>query len=159
MVIVMRKKLVIMPPSYKRKMSGGVLPAIEMYDGVLYRVLRANMPKEGVDVVILTEELQLISGDARVPYKPPAGKRGWSGYGPASIPEEVVKQNLEYLRTLLESRKYDEVFVALGERWRGAVRGIDKIAKEMNIKVSYIHGGGLGPYQASLKRWLESIGE
>ena len=67
----MAKKLVIMPPSFRRKKSDKPLPAIDMYDGVLYRVLRRNMPKEGLDVVILTEDMQLIFGSEKIPYRPP----------------------------------------------------------------------------------------
>lgn len=155
----MKRKLVIMPPSYRRKISDKKLPAVEMYDGVLYQVLRSNVPKEGVDIVILTEELKLIRGNTKVPYKPPIGKKTWSGYGPVNIPEEAVKQNLEYLRKLFESGEYDEVFVALGMSWRRAIAGIDELAKKMGIKVVYISGRGLGLYQASLKRWLKSISE
>ena len=138
-------------------MSKERLPAVEMYDGVLYQVLRANIPKEGVDVIILTEELELISGDARVSYKPPKGDRRWSGFSPVKVPEDVVRRNLEYLKKLFESGKYDEVFVALGRHWRGAIAGIDELAKKMGVRVLYISGKGLGSYQASLKRWLKSI--
>ena len=154
----MAKKLVIMPPSFRRKKSDKPLPAIDMYDGVLYRVLRRNMPKEGLDVVILTEDMQLIFGSEKIPYRPPKGNKRWTGYVKEEISEEVINRNLEFLRQLFDVKNYDEVFVALGRRWRKAIKGIEQLANEKKIKISFISGKGLGFYESSLKKWLKSIG-
>lgn len=159
MVIFMAKKLVIMPPSFRRRKSDEPLPAIEMYNGVLYQVLRANMPREKiVDVVILTEDLELIPANKRISYRPPKGERKWSGIK-FEVSEDVIKKNLEFLKELFEKGDYDEVFVALGRNWRRAIQGIEELAKEKRLKVVYITGRGLGPYEAALKRWLRSLGE
>lgn len=157
----MPRKLVIMPPSFRRKKNDTPLPAIEMYDGVLYHVLRANMPKRDIiDVVILTEDLELIPGDKKISYKPPKGGKGWSGFSPKDeIPKRVIEKNLQFLKKLFEKNEYDEVFVALGRRWRKAIAGIEDLAKEKGIKLTFISGRGLGPYEASLKKWLNSVRE
>lgn len=149
----MAKKLLIMPPSYRRRTDPD-LSAIERYDGVLYRVLRRNLKSSNVDVLVLTDELKLVWGDEKLPYKKPKGER-WSGYGPENIPESVIKENLEFLKSILESRDYDEVFVALSEKFRKAVEGLENIS---NVKITYIRGKGLGPYAQHLKKWLESVG-
>lgn len=158
MVIPMGKKLVIMPPSFRRRKSDEPLPAIEMYNGVLYQVLRANMPKGSVvDVVILTEDLELIPANRKISYRPPKGEKRWSGIK-VEVSEDTIKKNLEFLKGLFEKGDYDEVFVALGRKWRKAIQGMEELAKEKGIKVVYITGKGLGPYEAALKRWLRSIG-
>ena len=153
----MAKKLVIMPPSFRRRKSDEPLPAIKRYNGVLYQVLLANMPKTGVDVVILTEDLELIPADKKIPYKPPKGEKRWSGFS-LETPDDVTEKNIKFLKELFEKGDYDEVFVALGRKWRKAIQGIEELAKEKGIKVVYISGRGLGSYEASLKRWLKSIG-
>ncbi len=156
----MSRKLVIMPPSFRRKKSDRMLPAIEMYNGVLYQVLKANMPKEGVDVVILTENLELIPSWKEIPYRPPKGEKRWSGFAlKEEVSEEIIRRNLQFLKELFEKGEYDEVFIALGRGWRQAIKGIDDLAKERGIKITYISGKGLGFYEASLKRWLNQLKE
>jgi len=148
----MARKLLIMPPSYKRRTEPD-LPAIERYDGVLYRVLRRNLKSDNVDILVLTEDLKLVWGNEKLPYKKPKGDR-WSGYGPEDIPDKVVKNNMAFLKKVLEKGDYDEVFVALGEKFRKAIGDLEKIT---NVKVTYIRGRGLGLYAQCLKAWLEKV--
>jgi hypothetical protein len=108
----MSRKLLIMPPSYRRKSDAKPLPAIERYDGVLYRVLRRNLKSDKVDVLVLTEDLELVWAEDQLPYKKPK-EDSWSGFGPKDVPKEVVKRNVEFLKKIFE-KEYDEVFVALG---------------------------------------------
>lgn len=146
------KKLLIMPPSFKRKLKPKLLPAIERYDGVLYRILRRNMPSKGLDILILTDNMKLVWSSEMLPYKEPKGKR-WSGFGPKRISEETVKRNLTFLKNILEQENYSEIFIALGKRLRGAVKGIETISR---TKISYIQGG-LGFQSHMLKTWLNKI--
>ena len=57
----MVKKLLIMPPSYRRKTDPD-LSAIERYDGVLYRVLKKNLKSSNVDVLVLTDNFKTRMG-------------------------------------------------------------------------------------------------
>jgi|Deesub1362B_J571_1020462.scaffolds.fasta_scaffold00363_10 hypothetical protein len=150
----MAKKLLIMPPSYRRRPDTKPLPAIKRYDGVLYRVLRRNLKSDNVDILVLTEDLELVWADEELPYKRPKGEDNWSGFGPKDVPAEVVERNVEFLKKVFE-KDYDEVFVALGEKFRKAIGEIEKIT---DAKVTYISGKGLGPYAQCLKAWLEKVG-
>jgi len=150
----MARKLLIMPPSYRRRIEPD-LPAIERYDGVLYRVLRRNLKSDKVDILVLTEDLKLVWGNEKLPYRKPEGDR-WSRYGPQDIPDNVVKKNIEFLKKVLEKGDYDEVFVALGEKFRKAIGDLEKIT---NVRVTYIKGRGLGPYAQCLKEWLKKMSE
>ena len=49
--------------------------------------------------------------------------------------------NLEFLKSILESGDYDEVFVALSEKFRKAVEGLEKIS---NVEITYIKGKEFG---------------
>ena len=152
-------KLLIMPPSYRRNTSEKELPALQRYDGVLYRVLRKALREktlEDLDILILTEDLRLVKAEEKIPFKPPIGQK-WSGWGPAEIPEEVRKKNLEFLKRLASITKYDEIFIALGLKFREAIEGIERIFPDS--KIIYIQGRGLGEYAKMLKEWLEKLGE
>ncbi len=148
----MARKLLIMPPSYRRRTEPD-LPAIERYDGVLYRVLRRNLKSKDVDILVLTEDLKLVWGNEKLPYKKPKGDK-WSGYKPQDIPDDTVKKNMEFLKEVLEKGNYDEVFVALGEKFRKAIGDLEKVT---NVRVTYIEGRGLGPYAQCLKEWLKKV--
>ena len=151
-------KLLIMPPSYRRNTSEKELPALQRYDGVLYRVLRKALREktlEDLDILILTEDLRLVKAEEKIPFKPPIGQK-WSGWGPAEIPDKVKEDNLEFLKKLSSTRKYDEIFIALGMKFRKAIEGIENIFPK--TKIIYIQGRGLGEYAKMLKEWLEEMG-
>ncbi len=151
-------RLLIMPPSFRRRQGARTL--IDMYDGVLYRVLRAHL-RPDVDVLILTDKLELKPAETRTRYKPPLrmsdrelDTRRWE----REIPPEVSALNQEELRSYLGNRmsegvKYDEIFVAVGRTLRKALGDVSAIAGEFGIRVRYI-SGPLGKQARMLKEWL-----
>ena len=86
-------------------------------------------------------------------YKRPKGEGNWSDFRPKDVPTKIVEKNVEFLKKVFE-KNYDEVFVALGEKFRKAIGDLEKFT---NVKISYISGKGLGSYAHCLKTWLEKI--
>lgn len=152
-----KMRLLIMPPSYRRKYTPNLLPAIERYDGILFRVLRKFLEKhkpKDLDIIILTEDLELIDANTPLPPKTPIkGKTKWL---PEKIPNEKIEKNLKFLKNLAEKKQYSEIFVALSLKMRKALRGVETIFP--NSKVIYIEGKGLGDYARHLKQWLGTSG-
>jgi len=71
-------KLLILGPSYRRNPSPDPLPAIERYDGLFYRIVRKYVDKlreKDVDVITITEDLDMIAPETKISYKPPVGDR------------------------------------------------------------------------------------
>jgi len=56
-------KLLILGPSYRRSVSSELKPAIECYDGLLYRIVKSclcNVRRKGIDIVIVAEDLEVV---------------------------------------------------------------------------------------------------
>ena len=155
-------RLLIMPPSFRRRQGARTL--IDMYDGVLYRVLRAHL-RPDMDILILTDKLELKSAKTRARYRPPLrmsnrdlDTRRWE----REIPPDIAARNQEELRSYLRNKasegvEYDEMFIAVGGALRKALGDVDTIAKEFGIRVRYI-SGPLGKQARMLKEWLLSGG-
>lgn len=146
-----KKKLLILGSSYRRKSDPEPMPAIERYDGVFYRVARKYLPKKNIEVTILTDDLQLISGSKKILYTPPTP---WAGSTKINYNSDYIEKRLisnkELLRKMCRDEDFDEIFVAIGIIYRRALPNFD----EFNCKV-ILPRGGLGPTAKSLKEWLQ----
>lgn len=70
-----KRKLLILGPSYRRKIGDGPLPVLERYDGIIYRVARKYLGDvKDVDVAVMRDNLTLVDGSALVPYSKPEGE-------------------------------------------------------------------------------------
>lgn len=74
------RKLLLLACSNRKIRSKGLMPAIERYDGVNYRVIH-KLQREGrfpknVDVKILSAKFGLIDAQTPIPYCEPPRHRG-----------------------------------------------------------------------------------
>ena len=144
-------KLLILGPSYRRNPSPEPLPAIERYDGLFYRIVRKYMDKlkeEDIDVIIITEDLDVITPETELPYKPPIGE-SWKSLPPVRRDPKKVKMLRTQILKFVRKRRYEEIFIALNKRYRALLP--DLTAYTDKVIASF---KGIGPKAQALKQWL-----
>jgi hypothetical protein len=144
------KRLLILGPSFRRNKSGGVLPAIERYDGLFFRVGRKYLAGvQDVDVLVMKDDLILVDAKTPLPYVEPQGEI----WGKRSISEEsgrkAAEQNAVFLDKKLKSGRYSQVFIAMGKEY---AKGLPDLSN-YNLKVVFPTHGGLGPKAQALREW------
>jgi hypothetical protein len=144
-------KLLILGPSFRRNSSNGVLPAIQRYDGLFYRIARKYLKEvRNVDVLVMKDNLTLVNAKTRLSYAPPKGQK-WTGQ---SISEEDAEKarvsNEIVLSKKIKKGGYSEVFVAMGKKYAEALPDL----LQYNVKVVFPTRGGIGPKAQVLKEWL-----
>lgn len=143
--------LLIIACSQRKRPDPGLLPAIERYDGVNFRVLQ-KAKREGylpgnLDILILSAKYGLL--EAKTPIE--------------NYDLKMTKQRAKELQTrvskgldnYLSKTKYDEIFVNLGKTYLTAIAASDKIS-QLNQKIIYATGG-IGQKMSQMKEWLCQI--
>jgi len=144
-------KLLILGPSYRRNPSPEPLPAIERYDGLFYRIVRRYMDKlreKDIDVVIITEELDVVTPETKLPYKPPVGE-SWRSIPPITKDPEKVELLRRRILELVKERKYEEVFVTLNRHYQALLPNLTTYVGKI-----IVHFKGIGSKAQALKQWL-----
>ena len=144
-------KLLILGSSYRRNPSPEPLPAIERYDGQFYRIVRKYMDKlreKNIDVIIITEDLDVVTPEMKLPYKPPTGER-WGLFQPRVKDSEKVRRLQEQILEIVKSKRYDEIFVALNKYYRQLLPDLTPYANKV---IAY--SKGFGEKMRYLKEWL-----
>ena len=125
-------------------------PAIEVYDGPIYRSLRkrfnyvSTLP---VDICIVSAKYGLIEAKYEIkPYE----------Y------EMTIKRALKLrgvvsaaLDRILQRKKYREIFVNLGARYRVTLGAIESVISE-DTRLTFAEGG-IGQRTSQTIRWLEAM--
>jgi hypothetical protein len=145
------KRLLVLGPSFRRNRSDGVLPAIERFDGLFFRVARKYLDKaKDVDVLVMKDDLTLIDGKTPLPYTPPKGEK----WGRQSFSKEFVakarERNIVVLNKKLKNGKYSEVFISMGKKYAEALPDFS----QYNLRVIFPTYGGPGPKAQALRGWL-----
>lgn len=148
-----KKRLLILGPSYRRRKSGGLLPAVERYDGIFFRVARKYLDEvNDVDTVVMTDNLLVVDGSYPMPYCEPEGN-SWDG---KRILKNIVgkarSDNERYLEKKLKGGKYSEVFISMGKDYAAALPDLSNCG----IRVVFPASGGPGPKAQALKQWLNT---
>jgi len=144
-------KLLILGPTYRRSASPEPLPAIERYDGLLYRIVRRNMDKvkeKGMDIVIVTEDLEVVAPETKLPHKPPAGSK-WKTLPPTIMSSERIEKLRNQVLEIVRGKEYDEIFVALNKHYRQRLPDLTSYTKKVIADFE-----GLGAKAKALKEWL-----
>jgi hypothetical protein len=135
--------------SQRKRSDPGLLPAIERYDGVNFRVLRKARREgywpENLDVLILSAKYGLI--DTATPI---------ACYEQRMTSERAIALNariLEELRSLVGRRDYNEVYIDLGRDYLPAIRGCAEVFS--GLRVIYAEGR-IGERLKGLRDWLKA---
>ena len=143
------RRLLVLSCSQKKRPDPGLLPAIERYDGPMFRVIRKFLrecPSEtqNLDIFILSAEFGLIPATKRI-----------GDYYHRMTPHRAVElqpQVLAELKRVLEDHQYKELFISVGQDYLGALAGYGVLVSG-DLKVT-VSNGGRGRKQAELYTWL-----
>ena len=138
-----RRLLISSCSKKKRKLTKG--PALEIYDGPVYKILRKN-PRECLDNVILSAKYGLIEHNQLIsPYDTKMTPK---------IANEIRKDSTEKLLKVINENNYTEIFVELGKTYENAIDFTKLELTGLNIKFD---SGTIGNRLHNLKGWLNSI--
>jgi len=144
-------KLLILGPSFRRNSNPELIPAIERYDGLYYRIVRKYMnklKKKDIDVIIITEDLNVLFPETKIPYKPPVGEK-WRTLPPTSRDPEKIEKLRNQILKIVKNKRYDEIFIVLNRYYQALLPDLTPYTEKIISDFE-----GLGPKAKSLKEWL-----
>ncbi len=131
----------------KRKKQISKAPALELYDGPFYRLLRKNM-SSNLDVLILSARYGLIDSNKIISY-----------YDQRMTVERAkeLSEHVEVkLKEKIKNMEYKNIFVNLGKTYMIAFKNNEKLLKKYNVIYAK---GPIGERLHQLKKWLAKIGK
>jgi len=141
--------LLIVSCSQRKRSEPGLLPAIERYDGVYFRLLRKAQREgywpENLDALILSAKYGLIDQVTPIDSYEQRMTRNQA--------TQLKIQTIQTLQTFARRTSYSEVYVDLGQDYRYAVEGLPQVFD--NSLVTYANGR-IGQRLAQLRNWLVS---
>jgi hypothetical protein len=127
--------------------ASGLLPALERYDGVAYRIVkklqRHGQYPEDVDLLVLSAKYGVINHDRPIPHYDLRMTRGRA--------LELADASRDFLIRLLKGRSYGEVFISAGKDYLLALEPFDAWCGSVSVRVNK---GSIGIQLKGLKRWL-----
>jgi len=142
------RSLVILGCSQRKRQTSRLLPAIDRYDGPVFRVLRKHMlqaPDRSPDASILSARFGLISGEFLVPrYERRLRDDDWT-----LLSSRVEKQ----LKQTLDDVQPDRLFVSVGCQYWTLIE--TPLLREVPIAKLLIAAGGIGGRASQLAHWLQ----
>ncbi len=142
-------RLLIVACSQRKKSSPGLAPAIERYDGPVFRVLRKFLrenPQQAPAILILSAKFGLIGSSELIP--------NYDCRLTAAAAKRLRPAVLTKLREALRSLPVNAVGLCLGRAYGQAVRGFETYLPG-GASLEHI-GGGLGQRLTQLRDWLRS---
>ena len=141
-------KLLIVACSGRKFKNKTPTPALELYDGVNYRVIKKTFKEQGrpdnLTIKILSAKYGLI--DEKEPIK---------NYDVRFNKKTATERNTETINRLKSLDPIpDEIFVNLGKTYLLATYGIKDIFTDTNIAYAK---GGIGVKMKEMKNWLISL--
>lgn len=140
--------LLIVACSQRKDRTPGVLPALERYDGVSFRILRKAQREgywpEKLDVLIVSAKYGLLDADTPIAH-----------YDVRMTREQALHLRPAVMSALaqrLTSRTYREVFLNMGKIYHMTLDGWD-VCLSPDITVVYTRGG-LGQKASQMRTWL-----
>ena len=139
--------LLILSCSARKVESRGRLPALELYDGVSFRVLRRFLRERGWPPGLLVKVISAKHGllditDTLGPYEQ------------RITPHSAARMNAKVLRELRSLARVESVFVNLGRDYLPVVHGINAALR--GAAVTYAPGR-IGQKMQAMKNWLEGL--
>lgn len=143
----MSTSLVILGCSQRKRQTSRVLPAVERYDGPIFRVLRKHSreaPETAADACILSARFGLIRGKTRIPrYDVQV-----SSIDPARLRQRIKRQLARALGEIRPKR----LFVSVGNHYWPLLR--EALEYEVAPGKVVVATGGIGGRASQLSRWL-----
>jgi hypothetical protein len=147
----MSRYLLVVACSQRKRADSELLPAIERYDGVNFRVIRKAKREgywsENLDMLILSAKYGLLKPDVMIGnYDLQMTMKRASTLSPQ------VGAGLE---ECLAGTKYDEIFVNVGQVYMVTLSSCKGLAT-LDKRVHYATGG-IGQKMSQMKAWLRQL--
>jgi len=140
-------RLLILGPTYGGSTLPGSLLAIERYGGPLYGIARGSADEvEERGVVVATEDLEVITPEAKLPRKPSAGSM-WRTLPPITMGSESIERPRSRVLEVVGSEEYDGAFVALNKHYRQPLPDLTPYTKNVIADLKELG-------TKALKEWL-----
>ena len=137
-----KKALLIISCSKNKKKFDKPMPAIMVYDGPFFKMLRKlNLKKIEVDIMILSAKYGLI--DISTPIKFYEQKMT------KKISQKISKKINSKLIRIIKTRQYKEIFISMGKTYYS----IFNLEKINTAKIVYAKGG-IGKKLKQTREWL-----
>ncbi len=142
------RRLLIIGCSARKHSVDRKLLAWDLYDGVVFRMLKAlrrkgQMPS-GTDILILSAEYGIVEAETRIKH--------YDRKMDEARAKELNASNLETLKRVTLATPYREIFLCLGKTYRDSVAPISAWAPE-GTKV-WAANGRIGEKLSHLKKWV-----
>ncbi len=142
-----RSRAIIVGCSKIKRRDRKLIPAIERYDGSVYKILRNYLGNGGsqnkLDILIISAKYGLIKDSSKISY-----------YNQIMNKKRAKELNVNLVKELneyLTANKYPEIFINLGEMYLSAIEGFR--VPHTQTKITYAEGR-IGERLAEMKNWL-----
>lgn len=142
--------LLIISCSKRKKLTHEKRPAIEVYDGPIYRSLRKrfnHISTLPVDIYIVSAKYGLITAESTIEH-----------YDCQMTAERAVELRdvvLSELIKMIQNRSYKEILINLGSIYRVTIYGIEKYVPS-GTQLTFT-SGGIGQKTSQTISWLERV--
>ena len=139
--------LLIISCSQRKIRTEGPVPAIQRYDGPLYRMLRKHPFKDApIDIAILSAHYGLLLCNEPI-----------SDYDQKMTLDRASDPDFQYqvqnrLNLFRKLRKYDQVFINLGKTYMHALENYN-----WGLISTLEANGGIGQRTSQVKAWIDRI--
>lgn len=142
--------LLIISCSKRKRSTHEKRPAIDVYDGPVYRTLRKrinHIRTIPVDICIISSKYGLIDANYEI-----------ESYDCKMTLNRALEQRTAILSALdgiLQQRRYREIFINLGARYRLTLGRVESVVGN-DTKITFSEGG-IGQRTSQTLRWLDSM--
>ncbi|MCS6923799.1 MAG: hypothetical protein NZM10_05415 [Fimbriimonadales bacterium] len=146
------RRLLLIACSARKRVDAGLLPAMERYDGIFYRVVRRWQQhaspelRRRTDILILSAEFGLLEASTPIPYY----DRKMDSARARFLQPRVV----DALRKRMVGGGYGEIFLAVGRLYRNALEPLESWVPPEATLLSV--SGGIGKQAQQLRDWLQA---
>ena len=147
--ISQRKRLLLVSCSKRKRPLKGAIPAIDLYDGPQFRLLRRYLDIPNLDIYIISAKYGLIESSECIEF--------YDLKMTVKRAKELRDDVTRILKSILEKNLYTEVLINLGRDYLQVLDGFrEKLINDHNCKVVMIEGR-IGERLSKMKNWLESL--
>ena len=139
-------RVLILACSARKRLSEGLVPAIERYDGPSFQVLRKFLrtSTEQVGIWILSAEFGLIASPQPIPW--------YDRRMTISRARQLHESTIKRLQELTNENHPSELYIVAGKTYVEAIKGFEaKMPRSLKIGIAK---GGLGRKLSQLRAWL-----
>lgn len=147
----MKKYLLVISCSNKKRRNSGLLPAIERYTGAWYGVInklrRLDKLPQNLDIVIISAKYGFLGSSELIEYYDVRMTKDRA--------EELNPTILQKFKSFLSDKRYEAVFINLGKDYMPAIEGVEHIVPQDSI---YYARGRVGERKSQMRKWILSSG-